>query len=278
MPNSIRGLVLAARAPLYLALAILVFWSLTTVLVFLLPEWQTSIDLSLMFATPSFSHWFGYDDLGRSIGVRVLTGAATSISVALAVVSITAVVGTSFGICIAWFGRYIDMIGVRIIDIFLAFPGILLAIALAAVLGPGIDNVIFALVAVSWVGFARLARAQTLSVKQRDHVQVALALGTSTMTIIRRHLLPLIAAPLIVEATFAIAAVIIAEAGLSFLGLGVQPPTPSWGSMIKQGTQYLLIAPHMVVAPGLALFSMVFAINILGDRLRDRLQVKETHL
>ena len=278
MPNSIRGLVLAARAPLYLALAILVFWSLTTVLVFLLLEWQTSIDLSLMFATPSLSHWFGYDDLGRSIGVRVLTGAATSISVALAVVSITAVVGTSFGICIAWFGRYIDMIGVRIIDIFLAFPGILLAIALAAVLGPGIDNVIFALVAVSWVGFARLARAQTLSVKQRDHVQVALALGTSTMTIIRRHLLPLIAAPLIVEATFAIAAVIIAEAGLSFLGLGVQPPTPSWGSMIKQGTQYLLIAPHMVVAPGLALFSMVFAINILGDRLRDRLQVKETHL
>ena len=278
MPNSIRGLVLAARAPLYLALAILVFWSLTTVSVFLLPDWQTSIDLSLMFATPSLSHWFGYDDLGRSIGVRVLTGAATSISVALAVVSITAVVGTSFGICIAWFGRYIDMIGVRIIDIFLAFPGILLAIALAAVLGPGIDNVIFALVAVSWVGFARLARAQTLSVKQRDHVQVALALGTSTMTIIRRHLLPLIAAPLIVEATFAIAAVIIAEAGLSFLGLGVQPPTPSWGSMIKQGTQYLLIAPHMVVAPGLALFSMVFAINILGDRLRDRLQVKETHL
>ena len=269
---------MVAKTPLYFALAILAFWSLTTVSIILLPALQTPIDLSLMFARPSLGHWFGYDDLGRSIGTRVITGAATSISVALAVVSITAIVGTSFGICIAWFGRYVDMIGVRIIDIFLAFPGILLAIALAAVLGPGIDNVIFALVAVSWVGFARLARAQTLSVKQRDHVQVALALGTSTMTIIRKHLLPLIAAPLIVEATFAIAAVIIAEAGLSFLGLGVQPPTPSWGSMIKQGTQYLLIAPHMVVAPGLALFSMVFAINILGDRLRDRLQVKETHL
>ena len=143
------------------------------------------------------------------------------------------------------------------------------------VIYPEKDNVIFALVAVSWVGFARLARAQTLSLKQRDHIQVALALGSSTTTIIAKHLLPLIAAPLIVEATFAIAAVIIAEAGLSFLGLGVQPPAPSWGSMIKQGTQDLLIAPHMVIAPGIALFSMVFAINILGDHLRDRLQVKE---
>ena len=153
-----------------------------------------------------------------------------------------------------------------------------MAIALAAVLGPGIDNVIIALVAVSWVGFARLARAQTLSVKKRDHVQIAIALGTTTPSIIKRHVLPLIAAPLIVEATFAIAAVIVAEAGLSFLGLGVQPPMPSWGSMIKQGTQYLLIAPHMVIAPGVALFSMVFAINTLGDRLRDRLNVKENHI
>ena len=250
MPSSTRGSILGAKNSLYAALAILSFWLLTTVAVYLLPVWHTSIDLSLMFKTPNPGQWFGNDDLGRSIGVRVLSGAATSITVAIAVVSITAVVGTAFGVCIAWFGRYVDLIGVRIIDIFLAFPGILLAIALAAVLGPGIDNVIFALVAVSWVGFARLARAQTLSLKQRDHVQVALALGTSTMTIIRKHLLPLIAAPLIVEATFAIAAVIIAEAGLSFLGLGVQPPTPSWGSMIKQGTQYLLIAPHMVVAPG----------------------------
>ena len=276
MASSTRGSILGAKSPLYAALAILSFWLLTTVAVYLLPVWHTSIDLSLMFKTPNPGQWFGNDDLGRSIGVRVLSGAATSITVAIAVVYITAVVGTAFGVCIAWFGRYVDLIGVRIIDIFLAFPGILLAIALAAVLGPGIDNVIFALVAVSWVGFARLARAQTLSLKQRDHVQVALALGTSTMTIIRKHLLPLIAAPLIVEATFAIAAVIIAEAGLSFLGLGVQPPTPSWGSMIKQGTQYLLIAPHMVVAPGLALFSMVFAVNILGDQLRDRLQVKQT--
>jgi len=161
-------------------------------------------------------------------------------------------------------------------DIFLAFPGILLAIALAAVLGPGVENVLIALSIVSWVGFARLARAQTLSVKQRDHVLVAQALGTPVLQICLRHILPLILAPLIVEATFAIAAVIIAEAGLSFLGLGVQPPTPSWGAMIKDGTRYLLIAPHMALGPGLALLSLVIAINTLGDRLRDALQIKRS--
>jgi peptide/nickel transport system permease protein len=133
---------------------------------------------------------------------------------------------------------------------------------------------LIALSIVSWVGFARLSRAQTLSVKHRDHVIVAQALGTPVVTICRRHILPLILAPIIVEATFAIAAVIIAEAGLSFLGLGVQPPTPSWGAMIKEGTRYLLIAPHMALGPGLALFSIVIAVNALGDRLRDSLQMK----
>ena len=277
MHKLIREFALTVKSTFYCALIIIAFWLFCTVAVYFLPQWSTPIELSRMFATPSFDQWFGHDDLGRSIGERVIIGAATSVSVALMVVAITSVFGTAFGVFIAWCGRYIDLIGVRVIDVFLAFPGILLAIALAAVLGPGVDNVIIALVAVSWVGFARLARAQTLSVKQREHVQVAVALGTPTVTIIRKHVLPLIAAPLIVEATFAVAAVIVAEAGLSFLGLGVQPPAPSWGSMIKQGTQYLLIAPHMVIAPGFALFSMVFAINVLGDRLRDRLQVKESH-
>ena len=274
----IRELTLGARISFYLALVILAFWLVVTVVFTLDSTLSTTIDLSKMFDVPNDQAWFGRDDLGRKIGDRVLHGATTSITIAISVVLITAIVGTVFGVCIAWFGRYVDLIGVGVIDIFLAFPGILLAIALAAVLGPGIDNVIIALVAVSWVGFARLARAQTLSVKKRDHVQIAIALGTRTTVIIRKHLLPLIAAPLIVEATFAVAAVIVAEAGLSFLGLGVQPPTPSWGSMIKQGTQYLLIAPHMVMAPGVALFSMVFAINIIGDRLRDRLKVKENNI
>ena len=163
---------------------------------------------------------------------------------------------------------------VRIVDIFLAFPGILLAIALAGILGPGIENVVIALAAVGWVGFARLARAQTLSLKNREHIQAAIALGCRLPRIVLRHLLPLLAAPLIVEATFGVAGAVIAEAGLSFLGLGVQPPAASWGSIIRDGTRYLLVAPHLVIAPGVALMLVVLSVNLLGDRLRDWMDVR----
>ena len=257
-----------------ISIAIVVLWSVVALSGPALITGANDIDLENTFAQPSLLSPLGYDDLGRGIAPRVLLGAAVSCTVALVVVVVSVLLGTTYGVIIAWNGGIVDLIGVRIMDVFLAFPGILLAIALAAVLGPGIDNIFIALCLVSWVGFARLARAQTLSVKHRDHISVARALGTPLTTIIRRHILPLIAAPLIVEATFAIAAVIIAEAGLSFLGLGVQAPTPSWGTMIKDGTRYLLIAPHMVVGPGLALFSVVVSINVLGDHLRDRLQIK----
>jgi len=163
---------------------------------------------------------------------------------------------------------------VLVIDIFIAFPGILLAIALAGLLGPGITNAVIALSVVGWVGFARLARAQTLTVKHREHVDAARVLGTGILRIAFRHLLPLISAPLIIEATFAIAGTVIAEASLSFLGLGVQPPDASWGSMIRDGTRYMLVAPHMVLAPGLAIFLVVLSINLLGDRLRDKMDVR----
>ena len=257
-----------------LSIAIVVGWILAAALAPILIGDANAIRLDATFDEPTFSAVLGRDDLGRDIGRRVLLGASVSCTVAFSVVAISVVFGTAFGMAIAWFGGIVDTVGARIMDVFLAFPGILLAIALAAVLGPGIENVLMALAIVSWVGFARLARAQTLSVKQRDHVLVARALGTSVVRICLRHILPLILAPLIVEATFAVAAVIIAEAGLSFLGLGVQPPTPSWGAMIKDGTRYLLIAPHMALGPGIALFSIVVAINTLGDRLRDALQIK----
>jgi peptide/nickel transport system permease protein len=141
-------------------------------------------------------------------------------------------------------------------------------------LGPGISNVVIALTTVGWVGYARLSRAQVLSLRHREHVQAAEALGNTKWRIIRKHLLPLMAAPLIVEATFGIAAVVIAEAGLSFLGLGVQPPEASWGAMIRDGTRYMLVAPHMVLAPGVALFAVVLSVNLLGDRLRDTLDIR----
>jgi peptide/nickel transport system permease protein len=167
-----------------------------------------------------------------------------------------------------------DVLLVRIVDIFLAFPGILLAIALAGILGPGIDNVIIALAAVGWVGYARLARAQVLSLKQRDHVAAARALGSGRGRILVRHLLPLTLAPLIVEATFGIAGAVIAEASLSFLGLGVQPPEASWGSMIQNGVGYMLVAPHLVLAPGLSILLVVLSVNLIGDDLRDRMDVR----
>jgi len=233
------------------------------------------IKLEQILSPPSFHEWFGYDDLGRSILDRLITGAKTSFFVSFWVVFLSSVVGTIIGIIAAWRGGWQDLIVVRIIDIFLAFPGILLAIALAGILGPGINNIVIALTVVGWVGFARLARAQTLSIKNREHIQAAKALGTTTRRTLLRHVLPLIMAPLIIEATFGIAGVVIAEAGLSFLELGIQPPTASWGTMIRDGTRYMLVAPHMVIAPGLALCLVVLSVNMLGDKLRDRMDIKE---
>lgn len=218
--------------------------------------------------------WLGYDDLGRSLIDRLIMGARTSLVVALGVVSISAILGTAIGLVSAYFSRRVDAIVVFVIDVFLAFPGVLLAIALAGIMGPGIDNVIIALSAVGWVGFARLTRAQVFSVKEREHIQAARALGLAQTKIMFKHILPLILAPLIVEASFGVASVIIAEAGLSFIGLGVQPPEASWGAMIRDGARYLLVAPHVVLVPGVAMALVVLAINLLGDRLRDSMDVR----
>jgi peptide/nickel transport system permease protein len=228
------------------------------------------VDLQRILESPGSQGLLGFDDLGRPILQRLIAGAQTSFLVAFGVVGITALLGTTLGLIAGYRGGIADLLLVRLTDVFLAFPGILLAIALAGVMGPGLDNLIIALSVVGWVGYARLARAQALTLKQRDHVVAARALGSGQRTILIRHLLPLIAAPLIVEATFGVAGTVIAEAGLSFLGLGVQPPAASWGSMIRDGAAYMLMAPHMVLAPGLALLLVVLSLNLLGDRLRDR--------
>ena len=257
-----------------MAALLVVAWAVAAVLQpWFLPE-ATSVHLTQLFAPPDADAWLGTDELGRSIAQRVLAGAAVSCGISAVVVAVSVVVGTAFGVACAYAGGLVDRLGARLIDVFMAFPGILLAIGLAGVLGPGAGNVLIALCAVGWVGFARLARAQTLALKTRDHVTLARALGTGPVTILRRHILPLAAAPLIVEATFALASMIVAEAGLSFLGLGAQPPTPSWGSMIRQAMQYLLVAPHMLLGPCAALLSVAVSANLLGDRLRDRWQIK----
>lgn len=253
---------------------VLLAWLALAVAGPLLPLQPDAVDLTRILALPAHGAWLGYDDLGRPIWDRLVVGARTAFLVAFWVVSVSALLGTLIGTVSGYFGGVWDRVTVRLIDVFLAFPGMLLAIALAGVLGPGLGNAVIALVSVGWVGYARLARAQVLSLKHRDHVAAARALGAGHVRIVARHLIPLVAAPLIVEATFGIAAAVTAEAGLSFLGLGVQPPHASWGSMIRDGARYMLVAPHAVIAPGAALALVVLSVNLLGDQLRDRLDVR----
>jgi peptide/nickel transport system permease protein len=259
---------------LWASIGILFFWIVMALLEPLLTLNPYDIDLSRILSPPGLSAGLGYDDLGRPIWDRLVLGARTSLVVAACVVTISLWVGTLLGTLTAYLGGWWDHFMVRVIDIFLAFPGILLAIAMAGLMGPGIDNVVIALSTVGWVGFARLSRAQVLSLKHREHVQAAVALGARRIRIVTRHLLPLMVAPLIVEATFSIAGVILAEAGLSFLGLGVQPPAPSWGSMIRDGARYMLVTPHMVMAPGVCVMLVVLAVNFLGDHLRDWMDIR----
>lgn len=259
-----------------LSAMILGLWLLMVLFVPLLNLHPNDILLEKILLGSDAQSLFGYDDLGRPLFDRLMVGAYTSFVITFGVIFISLLVGTTIGVISGYVGGVWDHFIVRIIDVFLAFPGILLAIALSGLMGPGIGNVIIALSVVSWVGYARLSRAQVMTIKQREHVQAAQALGASHSRIIIWHILPLIIAPLIIEFTFGIASIIIAEAGLSFLGLGVQAPDASWGSMIRDGTQYLLMAPHTVLVPGIALLLVVLAVNILGDAIRDKLDVKKS--
>jgi len=233
-----------------------------------------AVDLDAVLAGISLAHPLGCDALGRDVLARLAEGLGLSLGIGLVVVGIGATLGIFIGVAAAWFGGRVDSLLMRLADIVLSFPGILLAIALAAMLGPGVDKLVLALVAVGWVGFARLSRAQVMSLKTTPFVDAAVACGSGSLYIGTRHLLPNIAAPLLVEASFGLAAVIIGEAGLSFLGIGVQPPDASLGTMIREGTSLMLISPMLVVWPGVVLFMLVMAVNLLGDALRDRLDVR----
>ena len=233
-----------------------------------------AIDLDVVLGSMGSDHLLGTDALGRDLLARLSEGLQLSLMVGVVVVLFGSLVGISLGMLAGWMGGWVDALLMRFADIVLSFPGILLAIALAAMLGPGIENLVMALVAVGWVGFARLSRAQVLSFRSVPFVEAAIANGSGVGYIAVRHLLPNIAAPLLVEASFGLAAVIIGEAGLSFLGVGVQPPDASLGTMIREGTRLMLVSPSLVVWPGLVLFSLVMAVNLLGDALRDKLDVR----
>ncbi len=226
-------------------------------------------------AAPSTAHLLGQDKLGRDILSRIIYGARISLLVGVVTVSFSLSIGLLLGSLAGYAGSWVDDLLMRVIDILLAFPGLLLAVAFTAVLGPSLRNVILALTLVGWVGYARIVRGQILSVKEHEFVAAAQALGASPSRVILRHILPNILAPVIVEATFGMAGAIVTEAGLSFLGLGVQPPTASWGSMLSEGREFLLAAPHLSTWPGLALMLVVMGLNFLGDGLRDLLAVRD---
>ncbi len=238
------------------------------------PHDPNEINLPREFLTPSMDHIMGCDANGADIFSRLIYGARISLSIAAAVVLITAAIGIFIGLLSGYYGGIVDTLIMRFVDILLAFPGLLLAIALAAVLGPSTGNVIIALSALGWVAFARLVRGQVITIKEREFVMAAQTSGQSDIRIMFLHVLPNIMSPVIVQATFAFAGVIISESSLSFLGLGAPPGTPSWGAMLSDGKQAILDAPHVSYFPGLAIMVTVIAFNFVGDAFRDILDPK----
>jgi peptide/nickel transport system permease protein len=234
------------------------------------PHDPASQELALRLQGPSAAHLFGLDELGRDVLARIVYGARVSMAVGLAVVTVSALLGTLLGATAGYFGGRVDDSISRVIDVLLAFPGILLAIALVAVLGPSLVNVVLALCVIGWVGYARLVRGVTLKIRELDFVQAARALGASAPRILVQHVVPGALPALAVQATLGMAGAILAEASLSFLGLGVQPPTPSWGTMLDAGRSHLFDAPHLTIFPGLSIAALVLGLNFLGDGLRDR--------
>ncbi|MDQ6640089.1 MAG: ABC transporter permease [Pseudomonadota bacterium] len=224
---------------------------------------------------PSAAHWFGTDDIGRDVFSRVVWGTRASLFAGVVAVSISLALGVPIGLAAGFAGGFVDALISRLTDAFLACPFLILAIALAAFLGPNLTNAMIAIGVSATPIFVRLTRAQVINVKVEDYIEAARALGNSPLRIAWRHVLPNILAPVIVQATLAIAAAIIAEASLSFLGLGQQPPAPSWGSMLNTAKNYVDNAPWMAIWPGLAIFFLVLSFNLLGDGLRDALDPRQ---
>jgi len=236
------------------------------------PANPATIDLTHRLAPPSAGHWLGTDELGRDILSRIFYGARLSLIVAVSVVTCSLILGIVLGGIAGYYGGVLDtMLNIFVMNAFLALPGILLAIAFVAFLGPGLINLILALSIGGWVGYARLVRGQVLAVKEREFVEAARALGASDLRIFVRHILPNIIQPLIVQSAIGMAGAVLAEATLSFLGLGVPPPSASWGSMLDGARSHLFDAPHLVVFPALAVMLCVLSFNFLGDALRDYL-------
>ena len=239
---------------------------------YLAPQNPSAQELPSRLQGPSLSHWLGTDELGRDELSRIIFGARISVQVGVSVVAVSLLVGALIGSLAGFYGGVLDrFLNVIVINTLLAFPGVLLALALVAFLGPGIGKLILALSIGGWIGYARLVRGEILKVKELDYVQAARALGTPSWRLLAVHIWPNITAPVIVQSAIGLAGVILSEATLSFLGLGVPPPAPSWGGMLSDGRNHLFDAPHLIVFPALSVMLAVLAFNFLGDALRDHL-------
>ncbi|WP_246309695.1 nickel transporter permease [Paenibacillus alginolyticus] len=249
------------------------------VIVALLARWIAPYDpivqnMQVMLETPSWSHPFGTDEFGRDILSRIIYGAQISLMIGIVGVLISVIIGVTLGTLSGYFGGKADMLIMRIMDIFMAFPSFLLALAIVSVLGPGMSNVMIAIGIFSVPTFARISRSAVISVKNKEFIEAAKAMGGTHAFIIVKHVIPNSIAPIIVLSSLRIATAILTASGLSFLGMGAQPPTPEWGAMLSTGREYLRTAPHVSTIPGLAIMFMVLSFNMLGDGLRDALDPK----
>ena len=263
----------------YIGLAIAIVVVITAIFApFIATHDVTAQNLMVRYAAPSAEHWFGTDALGRDIFSRIVYGARISLEVGLIVVTVSSFIGIFIGAIAGFYGGFVDkFLSGYVFNVFLAFPGLLLAIALVAFLGAGLGKMILALCVIGWVGYARVMRGQVLKVREYDFVQAAKALGASNMRILFTHIMPNAVQPLIVQASLGMAGAVLSEASLSFLGLGIPPPAPSWGTMIEEarGFDILYNAPHVLFFPGIAIALTVLAFNFIGDGLREYLDPKQ---
>jgi peptide/nickel transport system permease protein len=244
----------------------------------LAPYSPTAQDLVKVLAPPTSSHWLGTDELGRDILSRLLYGSAISLQVGLSSVLVASIPGVVVGIAVAYRGGWVDNVVMRVLDGLMALPSLILALTIVAVLGPNLLNVILAIAVTSFPHYARIVRGQVLAVREYDYILAIRSVGARDGRIMFRHIFPNVISPVLVQASLGVGFAIMAEAGLSFLGVGVQPPTPTWGTMIQVGFQYLEIAPWLVMAPGTMIFMAVLGFNLLGDGLREALDPHLRHI
>ena len=254
--------------PVIIGFAIIAFWVIVAVTVPLWTPYDPLMIAGRRLQPPSWAHWLGTDALGRDVLVRTLYGARYSLPIAVIVVAVAVAIGSALGAIAGYLGGLVDSVIMRLVDVTLAFPPILLAMAVTAALGPGLDNAAIAMVAVSWPVYARLMRAQVLSLRGREHVEAAVAAGASRPRVLIRHILPLAWSPTLVNATMDLGQIVLLAASLSFIGLGALPPTPEWGQMISEGAVHFY-SWWIAFGPGMAILSMVLGFSFVGDGLRD---------